>query len=124
MAKTWYENNRDKAQAKVKEWRAQNGESIQEYRAKNRAKAYRQEVVRKYGVEPDWFDIQIAQQDNKCLCCEREFEWGNKQTSPHVDHCHGTKAVRGILCNRCNTVLGLCRDDRSLLINLSNYLKK
>ena len=124
MAKDWYERNKDKATAKVKAWRQQNSDAVKQYRIDNRQKHYRQELVRKYGVEPTWFDEQMRQQGDSCVCCKREFQLGDKQTSPHVDHCHETKAVRGILCNRCNTVLGLCKDDDKLLSSLARYLRK
>lgn len=124
MAKDWYERNKDKATAKVKEWRQQNSDAVKQYRADNRQKHYRQEIGRKYGVEPSWFDEQLQRQGNACVCCKRQFQWGGKQTTPHVDHCHDTKAIRGILCNRCNTVLGLCEDDDKLLSALARYLRK
>lgn len=59
-----------------------------------------------------------------CRGCGVAFAWGDKFTTPHVDHCHDSKAVRGLLCNRCNSVLGLCQDSPSLLANLAKYLKK
>jgi hypothetical protein len=124
MAKDWYERNKDKASAKVKEWRQHNSDAVKQYRADNRQKHYRQELGRKYGVEPSWFDEQLQIQINACACCNRQFQWGDKQTAPHVDHCHNTKAVRGILCNRCNTVLGLCKDDDELLLGMARYLRK
>ena len=124
MAKDWYERNTDKAKAKVREWRERNVDVIKKYRIDNRQKNYRQELVRKYGVEPTWFDRKMREQDNTCEWCKRPFQWGNKQTAPHVDHCHKTKAVRSILCNRCNTVLGLCEDSAHLLSVLARYLRK
>jgi hypothetical protein len=123
MAKDWYERNKEKATAKVKEWRQQNIDAVKKYRIDNRQKNYRQELVRKYGVEITWFDEQLKTQSNACVCCKRQFEWGNKQTTPHVDHCHTTGNVRGILCNRCNTVLGLCQDNKELFTNLKRYLE-
>ena len=123
MAKDWYERNKDKATAKVKEWRQQNSDAVKQYRADNRQKHYRQEIVRKYGVESFWFDEQLQRQSNACVCCKRQFEWIDKQTTPHVDHCHLTGKVRAILCNRCNTVLGLCEDNKELFKNLTGYLE-
>ena len=41
-----------------------------------------------------------------------------------VDHCHKTKIVRGLLCNRCNTLLGLIDDNPSFMENIDNYLNK
>ena len=40
-----------------------------------------------------------------------------------VDHCHRTGVVRGFLCNKCNTILGLAGDSPNMLLKLANYLK-
>lgn len=124
MTKDWYERNKDKATENVRNWRNKNKSYIKQYREENRQKHYKQEVVRKYGVHTEWFDEQIEIQGNSCKCCKRGFRWGDKQTTPHVDHCHESNEVRGILCNRCNTVLGLCNDDVGLLSELARYLGK
>jgi hypothetical protein len=124
MAKAWYEKNREKANEKVKEWRQKNADSVKQYRVDNRRKSYQQEVRRKYGVDAGWFERQMLLQQGKCVGCGMEFAWGDKFTTPHVDHCHKTNEVRGILCNRCNSVLGLCEDKPELLSKLARYLKK
>jgi hypothetical protein len=111
------------AREKAKAWRLANPEKVKEHRVKNRQKNYRQEIVRKYGVDFNWFDEQFLIQKGLCLICAKELIGSNKQNKPHVDHCHATGKVRGILCNRCNTVLGLCMDDALLLKNLSGYLE-
>lgn len=111
------------AREKAKKWRLDNPEKVKEHRAKNRQKNYRQEIVRKYGVSFDWFDKQFDKQKGLCMTCSKELLGTDKQNKPHVDHCHTTGKVRGILCNRCNTVLGLCLDNSLLLKNLSGYLE-
>lgn len=80
MTKKWYENNREKAIAKYKEWR-ENPEVIKKYRQENRFKSYRQEVVRKYGVHHDWFDEQMEIQKELCAICSVKFEFGDKRTT-------------------------------------------
>lgn len=35
-----------------------------------------------------------------------------------------TKKVRGLLCNRCNTLLGLIDDNPEFMENITNYLNK
>ena len=40
-----------------------------------------------------------------------------------VDHNHSTGEVRGLLCARCNTAMGLFGDSLSLMENAINYLK-
>lgn len=38
------------------------------------------------------------------------------------DHCHGTGAFRGWLCDPCNLTLGLVKDDHEVLRKLAGYL--
>jgi len=45
-------------------------------------------------------------QGKKCAICEIELELFNDRKGGFIDHCHRTRKVRGILCNRCNTVVG------------------
>ena len=40
------------------------------------------------------------------------------------DHCHDTGKFRGLLCHRCNTMLGLAKDNSQTLENAILYLKK
>jgi len=42
----------------------------------------------------------------------------------HLDHCHKTGRIRGVLCNNCNTGLGKFYDDIELLKTAINYLQK
>ena len=111
------------AREKAKAWRLANPEKVKEYRIKNRQKNYHQEIVRKYKINFDWFDKQFELQKGLCMTCSKELLGTDKQNKPHVDHCHTTGKVRGILCNRCNTVLGLCLDNKELLVNLKGYLE-
>ena len=41
----------------------------------------------------------------------------------HVDHCHETGSVRGLLCQRCNQALGMFSDDTGVLERAITYLK-
>jgi 5-methylcytosine-specific restriction endonuclease McrA len=123
MTANWYAKNADDARAKVREWNAQNKEKVRAYRQANRRKHYLQECGRKYGVTPEWFEARMAEQNNSCATCGKPFSWDNKQTKPHVDHCHVTGKARGILCNRCNSVIGLTEEQQQLLLSLAEYLK-
>ena len=40
-----------------------------------------------------------------------------------IDHCHATGKIRGLLCKRCNIVLGRCEDNPDLLRKLAMYLE-
>jgi len=45
-------------------------------------------------------------QDKKCKLCDVEIAMFNKHKGGFIDHNHDTGKVRGILCNRCNTIVG------------------
>lgn len=57
----------------------------------------------------------ISNQKDLCAICK-------KKTKLVVDHDHKTDRVRGLLCTRCNLVLGQCGDDPQLLTELVKYL--
>lgn len=58
------------------------------------------------------------------LCLDPGIGRGNKPNAGICfDHDHATGLPRGWLCDRCNKVLGLVRDDQSLLSRMMRYLK-
>lgn len=74
----------------------------------------------KYGIGLDEYNEKLAGQRGACAICERKNNGARRLA---VDHDHDTGAVRGLLCNPCNTVLGLMSDNPLLLLAAANYLK-
>ena len=70
----------------------------------------------------------LAEQDGKCANCRRPPEQVHRKSGKvrdlAVDHCHETKAVRGLLCTDCNMAIGLLRDDPALLRAAADYLDR
>lgn len=64
----------------------------------------------------------LKDQNGKCAICKFKPENGDNRLA--VDHDHGTKKVRGLLCSKCNTALGLFKDDVEILDEAISYLKK
>lgn len=97
-----------------KKW-VENTEASDRYkkRARERAKE------RRYGITQEQFDQMLIDQDNKCGICDIEFK---NTKSTHIDHCHKTDKVRGILCNDCNVALGQFYDSPELMENAIKYL--
>jgi hypothetical protein len=72
----------------------------------------------KYGLTIEDVTKMIQNQHNKCKICGEDFV-GKKE--PCVDHDHKTNKVRGIICNRCNVLVGLV--ESGLLPKVIDYLK-
>ena len=85
---------------------------------------YKQKWIRiklLYGMtEADYEEI-LQEQQQRCAICREELQTGK---STHIDHCHKTGRVRGILCNGCNVALGYIKEDISLLRRIEEYLQR
>lgn len=106
---------RDRRQAKHRERYANDDE----YRAKllPNERAYR--LKRLYGISPEQFKQLLERQNYACAICEQPF-----RGTPHVDHCHLTRWVRGLLCRPCNTGLGNYRDNPAFAYKAGAYLER
>ncbi|WSW95722.1 endonuclease VII domain-containing protein [Streptomyces sp. NBC_00989] len=73
-------------------------------------------LKRKYGLAPAELDALIAEQLGICCIC---------LTAPaeHVDHCHETGRVRGVLCFSCNAALGQFKDRPDVIRRAATYLE-
>lgn len=78
--------------------------------------AYRRTyLIRVHGITTAEYDDMLAKQGGKCrICKNQETTKGNKYLA--VDHCHKTLKIRGLLCRRCNTAIGLFADDPGLMM--------
>lgn len=80
---------------------------------------------RKYGITAEQLDAMIAKQNRRCGICDAEFVMGAGNDNPrqmHVDHCHTTGVVRGLLCRDCNLGLGRFKDSPRSLARAIRYL--
>ena len=71
----------------------------------------------KYGLTKEDYVFMMEKQNNRCAICGEEPE------RPIIDHCHQTGKIRGVLCNRCNSILGFAEDRISVLEKAIQYLK-
>jgi hypothetical protein len=76
-------------------------------------RARRHLIKKKFGLTLDRFDEMLRHQGGGCAICAATDPGG--QGNFHVDHCHVTRVVRGLLCHRCNTGLGLFRESPAAL---------
>ena len=71
-----------------------------------------------YGISMDEYGSMLDTQSNLCSIC------GTEMSKPHIDHCHKSGKVRGILCRDCNLVLGFAKDKPDILRKAAEYLEK
>jgi hypothetical protein len=146
--KRYRQNNREKIREKNKRYRLKNRETINEkkkpkakqYRLKNKENIseYQKEyylenketlkekhknnhLKRKYDITLDDYNKMLLEQDGKCYTCSVKAE-DTQRKYLCVDHNHLTGEVRGLLCDLCNTALGLLKENQETIANLSKYL--
>jgi hypothetical protein len=76
-------------------------------------------ILRKRGSSIEEYDRLFVEQGGVCAICGRP----ELRRRLSVDHCHVAGVVRGLLCSDCNVMIGLARDDVSLLRRAIAYLE-
>lgn len=118
VQRAWVKSDPQHALAIARSWREADPDRLQSYR------------LRKYNISLEHYRSMFIQQSGKCAVCTVEF--GDcKKTSPRVDHghkcCPGQSScgscIRGLLCDRCNVVLGRMQDDIAILEKGIAYLR-
>jgi hypothetical protein len=68
-------------------------------------------------MPPGTYQSLYQSQNRVCAICGR-------RKSLVVDHAHDTRMVRGLLCFRCNFLIGYAKDDPDILRAAIMYLEK
>lgn len=126
--------NREALLERKREYRKNNPEMIRGYYLKHRdrykahAKAYYERTRERararerknlYDLTPAQYCAMVSAADGKCEICRREP--GKRPLV--VDHCHDTSVVRGVLCGKCNSALGMFHNSPETLLRAVEYLK-
>jgi len=74
-----------------------------------------------YKLTPEQLETLLTKQKYQCAICYRPLKAIRKW---HIDHCHDTKKIRGILCVACNHLLGCARDNLAILGRATKYLEE
>ena len=67
----------------------------------------------------DYNELLYAQK-GVCKICDKACSTGKRLS---VDHKHGTRIVRGLLCLKCNAGIGMFQDSPGLLFSAIKYLQ-
>ena len=97
-----------------------------EYKEKNREqinlKQHIRKMKREYGVSIEQYNALFTKQDGNCAICGKNQSVIERRLC--VDHRHSDGKIRGLLCGKCNTALGLVDDSIDLLEDAIKYLRK
>lgn len=70
----------------------------------------------------DDYDNLLKSQDFTSKICKKPVEETTRQRLV-VDHCHKTHRIRGLLCDRCNLLIGHI-EYHNLLVDILEYLNE
>ena len=83
----------------------------------------RYKLKQKYRMEETDFQALLEKQGGVCAVCGTD-KAGGRWGVFHVDHCHQSGLVRGLLCHQCNVTLGRMGDDLSSVMRYVRYLSQ
>jgi Recombination endonuclease VII len=111
--------------ARAAKWRADNPERSRAITTRYRGKLCPvkradRNLRKKYGITIEQYEQMLAEQGGVCFLCNKPPAEGKKL---HVDHCHDSGKVRGLLCSQCNWYLGKIDSDPSLMERLFCYVE-
>jgi hypothetical protein len=77
---------------------------------------------KKYGISTIEYNQMLVSQNFLCKICKVHHT--EAHNGLYVDHCHKSEKVRGLLCQKCNSAIGMLREDINIINNVLEYLKQ
>jgi len=119
----------EKRKALHRKWIARNQGRINRrqtrYYAEHKLRFFAYRLKSAYGLSVERYSAMIGKQLNACAVCGRQMTMIKRQSdSCYIDHCHSTGKVRGLVCLRCNLLIGQAGEDTELLAKAIDYLKR
>jgi hypothetical protein len=111
--KAWATANPEKVRASRRKWEANNPD-----RHKRWPECWHRHIKNRYGITETDFNAMLVRQHGGCAICND----GPGKRKFHVDHCHSTGKIRGLLCHRCNVGIGMFRENPQLFIEAITYM--
>lgn len=76
----------------------------------------------RYNLTEGEYEDLLKFQDGVCAVCHRVPSPHKHGGTFHVEHCHDTGLVRGLICGSENVALGMLGDDPERVIQVLQYL--
>lgn len=107
--KAYYARNKERLRQK-------NGENLKK-NPDTTARYFSYKLKRLYNMSLVEYQTLTALQEGLCAICKCKEKLV-------VDHCHTRGKVRGLLCQKCNLLLGHAKDNPQILDTAASYLRK
>lgn len=92
-----------------------------DFRRRETERSVVRNAVKRYGITKERAQ-ELYRTSIACeICGEPPGRDGCSRLS--IDHCHATKKIRGMLCGRCNTGIGIFAEDVDRLESAARYLE-
>lgn len=85
-------------------------------------RAFERYIWKTYKLEASRYYQMLKNQDFQCAICYRCQTTDARRLA--IDHCHKTDKIRGLICQSCNTALGLLQESTSVVSSALSYLQK
>ena len=126
LKREWKKKNPDKDRASTRNWVKKNREKVRvlnrNWRINNPDKVRNSRLKYAYGITVEEYNSLLVKQEGKCAICDTRSP-GGRYSRFHVDHCHDSGVIRGLLCNRCNIGIGLFEHDSAVFKKAVSYLE-
>ncbi len=100
-------------------------EKVIKHRDSATYKSYLGHIRRKYDPTEEALRHLQDEQRGQCAICGGSLVYPDGSFwKMHIDHCHSTGVVRGLLCKNCNNMLGMALDSEDILIKGLLYLRR
>lgn len=115
----------EKHRARASKWYRENHQYAKEQmaaRRREKPETIKNEKLRlSFGITLSDYNKMMEAQKDRCAICG--IHNSDCKRSLAVDHCHTTGRVRGLLCGKCNSAIGLMNESTEVLKNAISYLE-
>lgn len=81
-------------------------------------------IKQNYKTTPEVIMELMDEQKGCCAICGDSLVHPDSKKNYHIDHCHKSEEIRGLLCGKCNFGIGFLRDSIYNLGKAIEYLTK
>jgi hypothetical protein len=122
---SWRKDNLDQVRAYSRQYHAKHNKHCRrrnsDWKKRNPEKV-KAHNLKQYGLTYEQYQEMGDACGWRCQICGTHKD-ETKDGRFHVDHCHDTQVVRGLLCGLCNRGLGMFSDNPELIRKAADYLE-